>query len=106
MSDLLSVSSDGLIVWCPACDMAHRISLGPGGWTWDRNLDRPTISPSIRVDGIQWAEGKHFHKPRHHVEAGQPTVCHSFIRAGRWQYLGDCTHDLAGQTVDMVPLPA
>lgn len=31
--------------------------------------------------------------------------CHSFLRAGRWQFLGDSAHALAGQTVDMVPLP-
>lgn len=31
--------------------------------------------------------------------------CHSFLRAGRWEFLGDSAHHLAGQTVDMVPLP-
>lgn len=32
-----------------------------------------------------------------------PAVCHSFIRDGQIQFLSDCTHALAGQTV---PLPA
>lgn len=31
--------------------------------------------------------------------------CHSFLRAGRWQFLSDSAHHLAGQTIDMVPLP-
>jgi hypothetical protein len=31
--------------------------------------------------------------------------CHSFLRAGRWEFLSDSAHQLAGQTVDMVPLP-
>jgi hypothetical protein len=31
--------------------------------------------------------------------------CHSFLRAGRWEFLGDSAHKLAGQAVDMVPLP-
>jgi hypothetical protein len=31
--------------------------------------------------------------------------CHSFLRAGRWEFLSDSAHHLAGQTVDMVPLP-
>lgn len=31
--------------------------------------------------------------------------CHSFLRAGRWEFLSDSAHELAGQTVDMVPLP-
>lgn len=31
--------------------------------------------------------------------------CHSFIRKGIWEFLGDCEHSLAGQNVPMVPLP-
>lgn len=31
--------------------------------------------------------------------------CHSFITDGKWQFLSDCAHPLAGQTVPMVPLP-
>lgn len=31
--------------------------------------------------------------------------CHSFLRDGRWEFLPDSAHHLAGQTVDMVPLP-
>ena len=38
-------------------------------------------------------------------EAGDHPRCHIFIRDGRIQYLNDCTHALAGQTVDMIPPP-
>lgn len=31
--------------------------------------------------------------------------CHSFLTGGLWQFLDDCAHALAGQTVPMVPLP-
>lgn len=31
--------------------------------------------------------------------------CHSFLRNGVWEFLGDCAHSLAGQKVPMVPLP-
>lgn len=31
--------------------------------------------------------------------------CHSFLRAGVWDFLGDSAHHLAGQQVPMVPLP-
>jgi Family of unknown function (DUF6527) len=31
--------------------------------------------------------------------------CHSFLKDGRWEFLSDSAHHLAGQTVDMVPLP-
>lgn len=32
-------------------------------------------------------------------------VCHSFVREGRIQFLGDCTHRLAGHTVDLPAFP-
>lgn len=89
---------ESLVFWCPGCDKLHRIvfwqKMGESGpvWEWDQNLEAPTISPSILVT---WTYGGD--KVAH--------TCHSFLRAGRWEFLTDCTHDLAGQTVDMVPLP-
>lgn len=84
----------------------HRIVIDqPTGWTWDGNRDAPTINPSIKTMGVQWDVSSGFHKPTHHVAAGQPIVCHAFVRAGRWQFLADCTHTLAGTTVPMVPIP-
>jgi Family of unknown function (DUF6527) len=56
-------------------------------WTWDGNLEAPTLSPSILT----------------HV--GPESVCHSFLTAGVFSFLGDCTHPLAGQQVAMVDLP-
>ncbi len=84
----------GIAFWCPGCDRAHTIRTeGPGGefnqarWDWDGNVDAPTISPSIRVSTRRLA-----------VDA----ICHSFVRAGRIEFLDDCSHALKGQTV---PLP-
>lgn len=42
---------------------------------------------------------------RPHVADPAFGPCHSFIRDGRWQYLSDTAHRLAGQTVPMVPVP-
>jgi hypothetical protein len=28
-------------------------------------------------------------------------LCHSFVRDGRIEFLSDCTHSLAGQTVEL-----
>lgn len=112
MTALVRLAGDGndpgsrLWMWCPACEDAHCIGLGlPGSWTWDGNAAAPTISPSIKVSGVQWEPSYSFHKPNHRVAPGDPIVCHSFVRAGRWEFLSDCTHVLAGQTVPMVPLP-
>ena len=33
---------EGLTLWCPGCDDAHRIGVGtPTGWTWDGDTERP-----------------------------------------------------------------
>lgn len=34
------------------------------------------------------------------------TICHYFIKAGRIEFCGDCTHALKGQTVDLPDFPA
>ncbi len=56
-------------------------------WTWDGNLIRPTLNPSILT-------GK-----------GSPDVCHSFLRVGIFEFLNDCAHSLAGEKVEMPDLP-
>lgn len=77
-------------MWCPGCDDLHRIVLdGPSAWEWNGSEDAPTFTPSILVQG----------GPR-------GIVCHSFVVDGVWQFLGDCTHALAGRHVPMVHLPA
>ncbi len=34
-------------------------------------------------------------------DGAPPAICHSFVTDGRIQFLSDCTHPLAGQTVDI-----
>lgn len=43
--------------------------------------------------------------PTPHTREPAHGNCHSFLRAGQWEFLSDCAHSLAGQTVPMVPLP-
>lgn len=87
--------SDGqLLMYCPGCKLAHGIypkSVAGSGprWEFDGNYERPTFSPSLLV---RWNYGSDKVERR----------CHSFIKSGQWQFLSDCTHELAGQTVDMV----
>ena len=56
-------------------------------WSWNEDYECPTVSPSIRL-----------------IHTGNQ-VDHLFIRDGNIQYLNDCTHELAGKTVDMVDFP-
>lgn len=64
----------------------------PGGprragptWTWNRDTEKPTLSPSILTD--MGPDG-----PK----------CHSYVRKGKIQFLRDCGHELAGQTLDLL----
>lgn len=95
-----------LAFWCPGCDESHQIKVQlPNAWHYNGNPDAPTFTPSVLVTGIQWATGEYFHRPTHKVEAGQKTVCHTFVRDGRIEFLNDCTHHLVGQTVPMAEWP-
>lgn len=85
---------------CPACNCGILLPVSwlPEGqtqsphyvkgphWGFNGDLDRPTFTPSINSV---------------HTTSKAKHVCHSFITDGRIQFLGDCTHALAGQTVDL-----
>lgn len=77
---------------CPGCRSLHAVSVAPGGWGFNGNHDRPTLTPSVlvRYDGADAG-----------VDGAPPAVCHSFVTDGQIQFLGDCTHALAGQTVPL-----
>ena len=47
------------------------------------DTEKPTLSPSLLV-------------------TGGGNRCHSYVRDGMIRFLGDCTHPLAGQTVELM----
>lgn len=72
----------GFSFQCPGCKCAHFIQTNPKFspcWSFNNDLDNPTVTPSIRVRGVN--------------------LCHFFIKDGKIQFLGDCTHELKGQTI-------
>ncbi len=93
---------------CPGCDGPHGIHVGEGSgprWTWDGNAERPTFLPSILVSGVMPmtdAQHKAWMRKETPVPPAIPFICHSFVVDGQIQFLPDCTHALAGQTV---PIP-
>jgi hypothetical protein len=109
----------GVRWWCPGCvymdgsPMAVTLAVDwrevPGEpesphqqdrprWSFNGDLDKPVFGPSVN----SWWGG----------ENGIPLHrCHTFIgcqgaQPGQIQFLGDCTHALAGQTVDLPDVPA
>lgn len=114
-SKLRSTEGNGLMFWCPGCDQQHVIHHGGGdAWRWDGDAERPTFSPSVLMTSGHYLSD---HKPgspcwctynAEHPDKPAPfkcTVCHSFVRAGKIQFLNDCSHGLAGRTVDLPELP-
>lgn len=94
-----------LSFWCPGCDEAHVLRVSGAGrpcWTWNGNAERPTFSPSILVTYTHWEPPA----PTDQPQTAVTDVCHSFVRDGQIQFLGDCTHKLAGQTVPLPEWPA
>lgn len=86
---------------CPGCGSDHMLPFkrpadGNGAtgpcWGWNGSEESPTITPSI-LSSCDWGDG-------------DKDVCHSFVTDGRIQFLGDCTHELADQTIDLPELNA
>jgi hypothetical protein len=109
---------NGLMFWCPGCKGPHRIQHGAGSgprWGWNGSADRPTFTPSVLVRTGHYADGcdpaacfickERRENPDEDHGSWLCGVCHSFVTDGRIQFLGDCTHALAGQTVDLPDWP-
>lgn len=77
-------------------------------WGWNGSLDAPTFTPSILARDGHYVPGYTGEcwctYNEKHPEALVPFkcgVCHSFVTDGKIQFLPDCTHGLAGQTVEI-----
>jgi hypothetical protein len=90
--------------WCPGCDDLHMVS---DSWQVTGANETLTISPSVLVyerkklinEDLEWDA---LLAPENTTMAPR---CHSFVRNGCIEFLTDSTHALAGQTVQLPPLP-
>jgi len=102
LSPVLAQRAPGVLLWwCPGCEEFHQVHTQEPNrcgakWSWDGNAEAPTFSPSIHIHAYTPAEGD---DPEFRF------CCHTFVRNGVIQFLDDCTHKLAGQTVPLPPLP-
>lgn len=98
---------EGVHFFCPGCREVHGITYSPAGWGFNGCFDKPTFTPSVLVRGHRLVrdEADKWTGEWERDAAGNliPEICHSFVTDGRIQFLGDCTHKLAGQTVDLPP---
>lgn len=92
MAKLMQADSpDHYVFRCPGCDKRHVID---SRWDFNKDMDKPTFSPSYLLRGRFWTNGQ-----------WADIRCHSYIKNGRIQFLKDCTHSLAGTTVELPDLP-
>lgn len=103
----------GVHFLCPGCGNRHMLPVendeGPR-WSFNGDYDKPTLQPSILQRSGHY--NPHHQGPDCWCNYNErfpdnPTdfkcgVCHSFVTDGNIQFLSDCTHALAGQTI---PLP-
>jgi hypothetical protein len=115
-SVLTEVQPGSVAFWCPGCNVAHHLLVSGAAavWGFDGNADAPTFTPSVLIRSGHYVSGQEGklcwctyeertgRKLPAHVGC---SVCHSFVVAGRIQFLDDCTHSLAGQTVALPDWP-
>ena len=105
----------GWIFYCPGCQELHQYDKR---WTFNGDEAAPTFEPSLKY-GPSWRTPPHWDPdkaPRNEggslktredgrvIDAIEWT-CHLFLRAGKLQFLDDCSHGLRGQTVELPELP-
>lgn len=78
------------MIFCPACKCGHVFPVSDANpshhrWTWNGSKEKPTFTPSMRVNG------------------GMANQCHSNVTDGMIFFHGDSNHDLKGKTVALEP---
>lgn len=85
----VTLKDEHVIYDCPGCGRTHviptdRSSYGEKGWRFNRDVDKPTLTPSVKAlpsDGMP--------------------LCHHWITNGFIDFAGDSDHKLAFHKVEM-----
>jgi len=105
------------IFWCPGCKFGHGVWVNRASgqthaqWTWNGSLEKPTFTPSLLITGTEFsaagrADYEAWCAAGHPDRQGKPfdsvpSRCHSVVTDGKIHFCADCSHELAGQVVDM-----
>lgn len=98
--DNATPESPDWLFYCEGCEQHHGVWTSkpiivddkPHKWTFNGDVDNPTFEPSIHIQRKVSGQDK------------KETICHSFIRDGKIQYLNDCKHKLKGKTVELLDI--
>ena len=67
----------------------HGTRDGTNCWSWNGNVELPTLKPSLLTEGVR---------------ENTKYKCHSWINDGNVRFLPDCSHEFVGQTVELLPV--
>ena len=89
--------------WLPDGATESPYNAGKPHWSFNGDFDKPVFGPSLNT---WWGGDKYKREDGTEYESVPLHRCHSFIgcngaQPGQMIYLGDCTHALAGQVVDL-----
>jgi hypothetical protein len=113
MAKLQVISENVYRFKCPGCGDHHTVPVNPkhlsngASWGFNFDLNKPTFTPSLLVTSGHYVEGYKSDTCWCTFRKENPDCsfecyrCHSFVTDGRIQFLGDCSHKLAGQTVEL-----
>jgi hypothetical protein len=115
-----------VMINCPGCGHDHFLNIDPTRvhitydketkaeisrvphpcWDFNGDMERPTFNPSLLVRTGIHIPGTDHQKNVNPEDwsdyVASSIICHSFIRDGQIQLLGDCTHENAGKTMDLL----
>lgn len=83
--------------YCPGCKHAHAFHMDGDAnvrpmWSFDGDLDKPSVTPSLRVFTSQ---------PQEDGTLVEKTLCHLVLTKGILNFQSDCPHALRNQNVPM-----
>jgi len=99
MSKVYKSSDGAYIIECPGCKRYHCYD---ERWEFNGDFEKPTFTPSY-LSKYKHPKGYDNDNPAPLEYKGEYVyeVCHSFVTDGKIQFLNDCTHEFAGQTLDL-----
>lgn len=106
------VGTNSVGFFCPACQDIHIVDMTR--WVFIIKNEKGTIQPSVHVksghhvDNFKLEDNcwcKYYTEHPDEEPVYKCGICHSFVADDTISYLNDCTHELAGRSVQLPDFP-
>lgn len=92
--------------FCPGCGYLHvyytqKSHPDSPVWEFNGDMDNPTFTPSLLNRWGKEADPNWQEPEEPGPNNGWSGRCHLFVRDGKIEYCGDCSHHLSGKVVEM-----